>query len=90
MKKDAIRQHDIQDEHGHLIPPWEMANEIRPGSIMIVVAAIWEVNTPIVNSKEGYFERVSGHHIVRCVSPLSLVNKPLHSVTSSGEDGHKY
>lgn len=86
MRNDAVRQHIILDEYEHLIPPWELANEIRPGSIMLVVAAIWEVNRPIVGSKEGYFERVSERMYYFVVFPLKST---ICSITSLGADGRR-
>lgn len=58
LQKDHLIQHWIQDEHGHLIPPWEMSNELRPGSLVAVVAAICERNTLCNGPECEYFERV--------------------------------
>lgn len=59
LKRDAHLQHEIYDDHGHLIPPWEMHNELRPGSVMLVLVAICERNTTSESEVNDYYHRVS-------------------------------
>lgn len=78
LEEDALKQHEFLDEHGHLIPPWQMFNEIRPGSVVVAVVAIWETNTLCDPPKNGYFERVSSFMNVGVLS----LNSARYSVSS--------